>query len=319
MGYSVKDGAETATLKGAAYEFVSRSAYCEQCGNAVYVAELEDRNLKSLYAEYRQRNDIISLDDVRAIPEKYNIGKKPLSLLLGWGEQTFSRYYDGDMPTKQYSDALKRIYASPSDYLSLLESGKDNLKSKTTYDKSKSMAERLLGIGRGEQHKPKIDVAADYLLSQCQDVTNLALQKALYYTQGFYSAFYGAYIFAEDCEAWVHGPVYRETYAKYGSYCFDIIGAPNEFDCSALSGEEKALLDSVIRHVCCYSGKTLESFTHAEEPWISARAGLPYNAPSSRVIAKKSICRYFTSVKEKYGMLAPANISDYAQYMFSRA
>jgi len=31
-------------------------------------------------------------------------------LLLGWGEQTFSRYCDGDLPTKQYSEILKKIY-----------------------------------------------------------------------------------------------------------------------------------------------------------------------------------------------------------------
>ena len=39
-----------------------------------------------------------------------------------------------------------------------------------------------------------------------------ALQKALYYIQGFFYAFYRAFLFSEDCEAWVHGPVYRDVY-----------------------------------------------------------------------------------------------------------
>jgi len=64
------------------------------------------------------------LEKILEIPQKYNIGKRPISLLLGWGEMTFTRYCDGDMPTKQYSDVLQRIYDDPAFYLSLLEENK---------------------------------------------------------------------------------------------------------------------------------------------------------------------------------------------------
>lgn len=313
--YSVKRNKEAAELKGEVFEFTSHSAYCDECGSEVYIAGLEDANLKALYDAYRQRHQMISLEDIRAIPEKYNIGKRPLSLLLGWGEQTFSRYFDGDMPTKQYSEILKQIYANPAYYLSLLEKNKDNLKSPKAYEKSKTATERLLSIPvtRLEQ---KIDVAVAYLLYQCQDITNMSLQKALYYAQGFFYAFYSTFLFAEDCEAWVHGPVYRDIYGRYRDYCFDPISSMDDFDLSSLSGQEKLLLDSIVRHVCCYSGKTLESFTHTETPWVSARAGLPIDASSNEVISKQSIGEYFTSVKEKYGMLTPANIKDYTDYLF---
>ena len=62
----------------------------------------EKNNLKNLYNEFRKQNNIISLEHILEIPKKYNIGKRSLSLLLGWGGQTFIRYCDGDMPTKQY-------------------------------------------------------------------------------------------------------------------------------------------------------------------------------------------------------------------------
>ena len=116
----------------------------------------------------------------------------------------------------------------------------------------------------------------------------------------------------------VHGPVYRDIYRRYSNYCFDPIDSVDEFDVSSLSGEEKLLLDSIVRHVCCYSGKTLESFTHTETPWVSARTGLPADASSNRLIPKQSIGEYFTSVKEKYQMLTPANVKDYTQNMFSQ-
>ncbi|NLD05943.1 MAG: DUF4065 domain-containing protein [Synergistaceae bacterium] len=315
--YSVIKREETAKLKGETYEFVSHIAFCEKCGEEIYVALLEDRNLKALYDAYRQRHDIISLENIRAIPEKYGIGKRPLSLLLGWGELTFSRYYDGDIPTKQYSQILKKIYSDPVYYLSsLLEGNKDKLKSDKTYEKSKAETEKLLNNPEGQM--TKMDIVVDYLLSGCRDITPLSLQKVLYYVQGFHSAFYGTFLFTEECEAWIHGPVYPDVYRWYKKYCFDPIDGVNEFDVSLLSVEEKILLDSIIRNVCCYSGKTLESFTHTETPWSTARSGLPADAISKMIIHRETIGSYFSSVKKKYHMLNPANIKDYMHDMFSQ-
>lgn len=314
--FSVREKPDSAELKGEVYEFISKNAYCDECGTEVYVPEIEDENLKSLYAVYRQKHNIISLEDIQAIPEKYNIGKRPLSLLLGWGEQTFSRYYEGDMPSKQYSEKLKQVLSDPAYYLSLLESGKENLKSEKAYEKSKAATDALLSIPVALQSK--LDLVVEYLLSQCQDITHLSLQKALYYVQGFYKAFFRSFIFEEDCEAWVHGPVYRDIYRRYSGYCYDPIDSVEVPDISSMPAEEKVLLDSVVKHICCYSGKTLESFTHVETPWISTRGNLPAEASTDKVIPKKIIGDYFSSVKDKYCMLNPTNIKDYVQDMFSK-
>jgi putative zinc finger/helix-turn-helix YgiT family protein len=313
--FSVREQLGSAELKGAVYEFMAKTAHCDECGMEVYVPEIEDENLKALYDAYRQKHGIISLEDIREIPEKYNIGKRPLSLLLGWGEQTFSRYYEGDMPAKQYSEKLTQILSDPAYYLSLLETGKGNL-SKVAYEKSKVATERLLSIPPITQKK--LEIVVEYLLFECQDITHLALQKALYYVQGFHKAFFGSFIFEEDCEAWVHGPVYRDIYRRFSGYCYDPIGSVEQPDTSAMSAEEKVLLDSIVKHICCYSGKTLESFTHGEMPWISTRGNLPANASTNKVIPKQMIGEYFTLVKDKYSMLTPANIKDYAQDMFSK-
>lgn len=314
--FTVKEKLDSAVLKGDVYEFASKTAYCNECGAEVYVPEIEDGNLKALYDVYRQKHGIISIEDIRAIPEKYSIGKRPLSLLLGWGEQTFSRYYEGDIPTKQYSEKLKQILDDPGYYLSLLESGKENLKSDLAYNKSKTATESYLNILVLPQST--LDVVVDYVLSQCQDITHLSLQKALYYIQGFYFAFFGRFLFDEDCEAWIHGPVYREIYKRYSGYCYNPIDTVEVPDISYMSAEVTILLDSVVKHLCCYSGKTLESFTHVETPWVSTRGNLPATVSTNRIIPKESIGAYFTSVKDKYDMITPANIKDYAQDMFSK-
>ena len=140
-------------IKGAEYHYTGKEARCIGCNTQIYVSEINDSNLKALYDVYRKENGIVSLEVILAIPEKYAIGKRPFSLLLGWGEQSFSRYCDGDMPTKQYSEILTRIYEDPSYYAELLEAGKVNLKSQVSYEKSRKTVDELLGVCGADSSK----------------------------------------------------------------------------------------------------------------------------------------------------------------------
>lgn len=312
--YEVHDCAMSGTIRGQKYEYIGKEAHCVNCNSLVYVAEINDFNLRTLYDVYREKTGIISLEMIRAIPDRYAIGKRPLSLLLGWGEQTFSRYFDGDIPTQQYSDILQKIYYDPQYYAELLEKNAGNLKTPHTYEKSKRAVNLLLELNN--KKGSKIDLVINYLLNQCEDITPLALQKALYYIQGFYYAFYATFLFEADCEAWIHGPVYRNVYSQYKDYRFDPIERKEEIDYSVFSSAEKSIMDSIINHICCYSGKVLESFTHNETPWIEARGTLPTNVSTNRTISKESIGIFFVAIKQKYNMLSPNDIRAYTQDMF---
>ncbi len=314
--FSVTDIKMEGTIKKEVYTYFGKVAHCVDCNSEVYVAEINDFNLKALYDKYREAHGIISLDTILKIPNKYAIGKRPLSLLLGWGEQTFSRYCDGDVPTKQYSDILQKVYDDPRYYEQLLETNKGYLKTEATYKKSKKVVEAL--ISGVVYEKAKIDLVIEYLINQCEDITPLSLQKALYYVQGFYFAFYKSFLFEDECQAWVHGPVYRDIYFRYRDYRFNPIEGNYKVDDTGFSSSEKAILDSVVKHICCYSGKVLEHFTHSETPWLSARGDLLENEPSNKVINKDEIATYFDSVKEKYNMINPNDIKEYAQTMFQQ-
>lgn len=314
--YTVMPVPITGKIKGKAYRYTGQEARCTECGSLVFVPALSDANLRSLYDVYREENGIIPLDMLCAIPEKYGIGKRPLSLLLGWGEQTFSRYCDGDLPTRQYSDILMRIYSEPAFYSQLLELNKGNLKSTHAYEKSRLAVDALLAAQLPVSGK--INTVIQYLLNQCEDITPLALQKALYYVQGFYFAFYKNFLFEEDCQAWTHGPVYRDIYFRYRDYRFDPIEKNIMFDTSVFSAGEKAVCDSIINNICCYSGKILECFTHNESPWLITRGELPDSAPSERIIEKTLIGSYFEAVKAKYNMIKPSDIREYTRDMFQQ-
>ena len=48
-------------------------------------------------------------------------------------------------------------------------------------------------------------------------MTNMKLQKMLYYQQGFHLAYFGEPLFDEEIEAWMYGPVVPSVYDEYKS------------------------------------------------------------------------------------------------------
>ena len=65
------------------------------------------------------------------------------------------------------------------------------------------------------------DIAQLFIqLGDGDDVTNLKVQKLVYYAQGFYLALNGKPLFNNDIKAWAHGPVVPELYQEYNILLF---------------------------------------------------------------------------------------------------
>ncbi len=62
----------------------------------------------------------------------------------------------------------------------------------------------------------------------------MALQKALCYIQGFHYAYYQIFLFTEDCQAWVHGPFYRDVCFRYRDYRYEPLEKAAPFDTSVM-------------------------------------------------------------------------------------
>lgn len=167
------------------------------------------------------------------------------------------------------------------------------------------------------ENEKKILLFSKYIIKKCGDVTPLSLQKMLYYVQGFYYAFFNSFLFEEDCEAWIHGPVYKDVYDRFKDYRYNQIESEENLDELLFTSLEISILDSVIKNFGCYSGKILEEFTHTEKPWLVARGNIPQNKKSQNIISKESIGEYFISVKNRYSMINPSDIKYYSKEMFN--
>ena len=162
-----------------------------------------------------------------------------------------------------------------------------------------------------------------YVFEKLEEVTPLMLQKLLYFIQGVYSALYGRPIFAEDCRAWIHGPVYPEVYDLFRDFKYNHIDdarfALLEGTADALTEDEKKVIDLVVNTFGMYGGKVLERITHNEDPWENARKGYGDSIPSSEILTKKSIMRYYETVNMKYGIETENGLMNYIYDMLKRA
>ncbi|QXM05798.1 type II TA system antitoxin MqsA family protein [Crassaminicella indica] len=322
VDYTVKEVQKNKEIRGKDIKYTAKVAYCNECQSEIFISELRDKNLESLDRNYRLSEDLIQVSEIKEVLEKYDIGKRPLSLVLGWGEGTLSRYVDGDIPTRQYSDVLKRVKNDPEFMLELLEKAKGKITDRA-YSNCLLATQKVLADKRelmvAIQSEEKIDSVVKYIIYKSVEITPLALQKLLYFSQSFFKAFTGEFLFDNDCEAWIHGPVYKNIYFKYKDHGYNPIDEDVDiFTHFDLTETEKTVIDAVILNFGCYSGKILENMTHAERPWRETRNGLEDHEPSDRIIEKHLIESYFKQIREKYNMINVSDIRDYSRDLFEK-
>lgn len=98
-------------------------------------------------------------------------------------------------------------------------------------------------------------------------ISNLKLQKLLYYAQGCSLALYGEPLFDDPIVAWQHGPVVESVYHEYKSNGANGIPFEDDFDFTRFTQRENELLDEVYDTFGQYSAWKLRNMTHNETPW----------------------------------------------------
>lgn len=99
-------------------------------------------------------------------------------------------------------------------------------------------------------------------------ITNLKLQKLLYYAQGKYYEKKGCALFDDDFQAWEHGPVIKKIYDLYEKNGANGIKYEKDFDVE-IDEETEEVLEEVYHDYAKYSAWMLRNMTHSEMPWLT--------------------------------------------------
>lgn len=121
-------------------------------------------------------------------------------------------------------------------------------------------------------------------------ISNLRLQKLLYFIQAYYLAFTPSHepCFREEIEAWDFGPVVPFVYLTFRRFGGNSIPTIANYYWDQ-SDKDKEIIENIVDKLSVYSTVELMKITHKQTPWKES-----YKLRYNTIITKESIQHYFT-------------------------
>ena len=284
-------------------------------GEEIFDRDIEIENDYRLYNVYKKENNLLTDSEIKKIRRKYNLTQKEYAFVIGVGEITVHRFEKGAIQTESV-DSIMRLSEDPDNMCFLLLQNKKNISEElynTLLERIKELQllkrHALVDISKFDKEVLKfeeetaIDVAKNIIniyntkvdeLVKSYDITpeyitNLKLQKLLYYVQGLCVMIFGQKAFPEKILAWNYGPVVNEVYQQYkNNHANEILSYDNVKDIS--NGMYKVIEEVVTSYGAIESNKLID-FTHEESPWKDTEINKEINIESIR--------NYFSKVYDR--------------------
>lgn len=117
-------------------------------------------------------------------------------------------------------------------------------------------------------------------------ISNLKLQKLLYFIQAYFLVDKGCPCFIENIEAWGFGPVVPEAYYKYKRHGANAIY--NEMSYDFIASDDKKRINEIVDQCEDWSSADLTDITQNQTPWKQA-----YVHGMRRIISNESVRNFF--------------------------
>lgn len=220
------------------------------------------RFYNSRFREVLSQKKPLTLSELKGIKDFIGVTGVELGVLIGLDKSSVSRALSGKQPIMHDKSML------------LMERLKDEIQ-------SPGYSKIILASMTPDSHienranlNGNIFSIAEYLVRYFEvresSLTNLKLQKLVYYAQGIALGRYSVRLFNEPILAWEHGPVVRELYDHYkGNGKLPISSNPSQEIQTVLDNDlVKKILDETISIYGLYTPWVLRDKTHNETPWL---------------------------------------------------
>ena len=285
-----------------------------ELGEEIFNREIEIENDNRLYNTYKKQKNLLTSTEIKEIRKKYGLTQKEYAFIIGVGEITIHRFEKGAIQTEAV-DSIMRLSNNPNNMYFLLLKNKNNI-TDSLYKSTLNKVQELMTLKRHElidinafdkkllsfKEENAIDVAeniikiynekVDRLVKEYnivpEYITNLKLQKLLYYVQAISLQVFKKIAFKEKIMAWSYGPVVNEVYQKYKENHSNEIKIDGKV--KKISNGLEKVINEVIDSYGSMEANKLIDFTHEEEPWK--------NTEINKEIKTDIIKEYFNKVYE---------------------
>ncbi|MGL5637049.1 MAG: type II toxin-antitoxin system antitoxin SocA domain-containing protein [Bacteroidales bacterium] len=287
------------TFRKEKFPYISLYYQCEDTKERFTTTKIDEINLTQVYNQYRVKYGIPFPEEIKQIREMYDLSASKMSEILGFGDNQYRLYENGDMPSEANGKIISSI-KKPSVFKEFVENAKHQFEpkvfekiliklNKSIENKSSNISENLIFKsysrsscnGYALQSYDKLKNTMLHFIATCNGVFNTKMNKLLFYTDFLSYKTYGYGISGLAYKAIQFGPV-PVRWDRVYSLIDDITPEIVEFssgncgtklcsdtppDYSLFTQEELHILNQVTEKFKDISAQDISKISHNEEAW----------------------------------------------------
>lgn len=289
----------TLTFRKEEFSFVHQFYECEETHERFTTTELDEANIAQVYNKYRAKYGIPFPEEIKRIRQHYGLSAIKMSEILGFGENQYRLYENGDMPSEANGKVLMSIM-NPEIFLTFVRNSREQfsedefakLMEKTRLWKSGkysyfelehifNVCRRTIFNGYATQSVDKLKNILLYYIEQEGGVFFTKMNKLLFYTDFLAYRLTGKGMTGLCYKAIAYGPVplhWDRVYSFYNDIDQEIVQYPDgragtrlvsnlSPDKSYFSEDELEMLDYIYQRFKKETPTQISEISHQEEAW----------------------------------------------------
>lgn len=285
-------------VRGEVFTFTFVGYKCEKTGEIFTTIQQEEVNLSQIYNQYRDAHDIPYADEIRNIRKSYGVSASKMSQILGWGENQYRLYENGDIPSLNNGKQLRAIqnpliFCTYVDMSQLSEKEKSDIKNKAMNsqlamnDNVRFIHSLIFGKTKGKfegytyQSLGKLKNTMLFFINKLDKVFQTKMNKLLFYSDFLSYKRYGHGLTGLSYFAHNFGPVplhWDKVFSLTEDINKDVINCGNgnegyiltsniSYDENEFSEQEIDILNAVVDKFASCTPSQISEISHQEDGW----------------------------------------------------
>jgi putative zinc finger/helix-turn-helix YgiT family protein len=288
------------TFRKEEFSYVHQFYVCEETHERFTTTELDEVNIAQVYNKYRAKYGIPFPEEIKRIRRHYGLSATKMSEILGFGENQYRLYENGDMPSEANGKVLMSIM-NPDFFRIFIENARGQfsedeyakLTAKASAWKNEKYPQYLVEYvfmtnrrsaynGYATQSIDKLKNILLYFIERCNGVFFTKMNKLLFYTDFLSYRMLGKGLTGLAYKAIAHGPVplrWDRIYSFYDEINQEIVQFKDDRvgtmlvsklspDMAEFSDEELNILEYVYQRFKNETPKQISETSHHEEAWL---------------------------------------------------
>jgi len=288
------------TFRKEKFQYVHLFYECDDTKERFTTTELDEVNIGQVYNQYRAKYGIPFPEEIRCMRQQYGLSASKMSQILGFGDNQYRLYENGDMPSEANGKILMSIMEQHV-FESFVKNARNQfeeeeyekiiskIKSKQQ-DQENEFAKgyvfngsrKHIYNGYATQSIGKLKNILLYYIEKFNGVFFTMMNKLLFYTDFYHYKMYGKGMTGLAYKAIQHGPVpvrWDRIYSFYNDIYQDIVHFESGVegtrlvssispDMAEFSERELQVLESIYQRFRMNTSAQISAKSHEEEAWL---------------------------------------------------